>query len=52
MKTFKEFRIILNERLGDFGSPSPIIKPNCYGKVIKYKMAKGGKACAKKRTRE
>ena len=50
MLTFQQFRTILNEKLGDFGSPAPYIKPKCF-KKIKYKMAPGGVACAMKRKR-
>jgi hypothetical protein len=44
MKSFKQF---MSEAEGDFGSPAPKPKVKCY-KVIKYAMAPGGKACAKR----
>jgi len=43
MKTFKEFL----EMVGDFGSSPKKPKVKCY-KTIKYAMAPGGKACAKR----
>ena len=43
MKTFREFL----EMAGDFGSPPKKQKVKCY-KTIKYAMAPGGKACAKR----
>jgi hypothetical protein len=51
MKTFKQFVKIIMEMEGDFGSPAPKIKPNCYGKKIKYAMLPGKKVCAFKRRR-
>lgn len=43
MKTFREFL----EMAGDFGSPPKKQKVKCY-KTIKYAMAPGEKACAKR----
>jgi hypothetical protein len=43
MKTFKLFL----EMVDDFGSSSKKPKEKCY-KTIKYAMAPGGKACAKR----
>ncbi len=51
MKTFKEFLLILQEKVGDFGSPPEPIKINCYGKTVKYAMAPSKKVCAFKRKR-
>lgn len=51
MKTFKQFIQTLKEMEGDFGSPAPKIKPNCYGKTVKYAMLPGKKVCAFKRRR-
>ncbi len=53
MKTFKEFIQTLNEKIGDFGSPSTYRKPkeNCYGRMQYYTMLKK-KVCAFKRKRE
>ena len=54
MVTFQQFM----EKVGDFGNPPLPTKVNCYGKVIDYPMASGGKglpkgkACAFKRKRE
>jgi len=35
------------EKVGDFGNPPQKTKEKCY-KTIKYAMAPGGKACAKR----
>jgi len=51
MKTFKQFTQTLKEMEGVFGSPSSTIKPNCYGKKVKYAMLPGKKVCAFKRKR-
>ena len=55
MKTFKQFILEVNslsEMIGDFGSPAPKIKPNCYGRYVKYKMLPNRKdICAFKRKR-
>lgn len=55
MKSFKQFiqdANLIFEMLGDFGSPAPKIKPNCYGRFVKYKMLpKRHNICAFKRKR-
>ncbi len=48
MKSFQEFVKILNEKIGDFGSPAKYVKPkeNCYGRTVKYARAPKKKVCS------
>jgi hypothetical protein len=48
MKSFQEFVKILNEKIGDFGSPEKYVKPkeNCYGRTVKYGSAPKKKVCS------
>ena len=48
MKSFQQFRKILNEKIGDFGATAKYVKPkeNCYGRTVKYAMAPKKKVCA------
>lgn len=54
MKTFSEFILDIQEKVGDFGATSKYKKPreNCYGKTVKYAMAPGKRVCEFKRKRE
>jgi len=51
MKTFQEFKKIINEMVGDFGSGVRPPKPKCYGKTTTYAMLPGKRVCKFERKR-